>query len=382
MKIIVAPDSFKGTLRATQVCDIWRNALKRHLPATEVVCIPMSDGGEGALEAATATQGAELRQIQTCDALGRPIAARFALLEGGSTAFVETAQACGLELLADNEKDALHATSYGAGRLIAEALRTGARHLYIGIGGSAMVDGGSGMLEALGARLLKADGTPISRGGIGLQDLAVIDISGLMPELNGAFLEVASDVTNPLTGPLGTATVFGPQKGASPEQVTILESAMIHYGDCAVRCGLVERYNEPGDGAAGGLGFALRGFLHAQIRPGARLISQMVHLPEHLSHADLLITGEGRSDAQTLGGKLPAVLAEMAAHSGVPALLCSGAVEDCEKLRSQFTAVFSTLHCVQPLSEVLAAAAHNLAVTADAIASLLALKGGENEQVH
>ncbi|MBQ6471920.1 MAG: glycerate kinase [Victivallales bacterium] len=375
MKIIVAPDSFKGTLRATQICEIWREALRRHLPAAEIVCIPMSDGGEGALEAATATQGAELRQIQACDALGRPVTAHFALLEQGRTAFVETAQACGLELLAANEKDALHTTSYGAGQLVAEALRAGARHLYIGIGGSAMVDGGSGLLEALGARLLKANGTPIARGGIGLRDLAAIDVSGLMPELRGTVIEVASDVTNPLTGALGAATVFAPQKGASPEQVALLESALVHYGECAVRSGLADRCNAPGDGAAGGLGFALRVFLRAQIRSGARLVAQMTHLPEHLSDASLLITGEGRSDAQTLGGKLPAVLAELAAENGVPALLCSGAVEDCEALRGKFAAVFSTLHSVQPLPEVLAKAAHNLAVTADAIAALLAFRG-------
>ena len=377
MKIIVAPDSFKGTLRATQVCDLWKQALRRHLPAAEIVCIPMSDGGEGALEAATATQGAELRKIQTSDALGRTITAHFALLEGGSAAFVETAQACGLELLTLDERDALHATSYGAGQLIAEALRAGARHLYVGIGGSAMVDGGAGLLEALGARFLKADGTPIARGGIGLLDLTAIDVSGLMPELRESAIEVASDVTNPLTGPLGAATVFGPQKGASPEQVTILEAALDHYGKCAVQSGLVDRYNEPGDGAAGGLGFALRGFLHAKIRSGAKLIAHMAHLPEQLSGAHLLITGEGRSDAQTLGGKLPAVLAELAAESGVPALLCSGAVEDCEQLRGKFMAVFSTLHSVQPLPKVLAAAEHNLAITADAIAALLAIKGGK-----
>ena len=377
MKIIIAPDSFKGTLRAVEVCRIWKQAFAEACPTAELVCLPMSDGGEGSLQSVEFSTHAKLVSCEVADPLSRPVTASFALFEDGQSAFVESAAACGIELLKPEEKNPMKTTSYGVGQLIGEALNAGARKITVAIGGSAMVDGGVGMLQALGFRLLDAQGKPLPRGGGALKALAAIDASQANPLLREATFTIASDVTNPLTGPTGTATVFGPQKGATPEMVQELEAGIVHFAEVVISSGVAGDCMHPGDGAAGGLGFALRAFLHAKTESGATLIARLVHLEEHLRGADYLITGEGRTDEQTLFGKLPAVVAELAAKHSVPAILCSGAVEDTVKLRSRFVAVFSTLQSVQPLEQVLACAEQNLHATAYSIASLLSSKGGK-----
>ena len=377
MKIVIAPDSFKGTLRAVEVCRIWKQAFAEACPAAELVCLPMSDGGEGALQSVEFSTHAKLVPCEVADPLSRPVMASFALFEDGQSAFVESAAACGIELLKPEEKNPMKTTSYGVGQLIGEALNAGARKITVAIGGSAMVDGGVGMLQALGFRLLDAQGKPLPRGGGALKVLAAIDATQANSLLREATFTIASDVTNPLTGPTGTATVFAPQKGATPEMVQELEAGIVHFAEVVISSGFAADCTHPGDGAAGGLGFALRTFLHAKTESGATLIARLVHLEEHLQGADYLITGEGRTDEQTLFGKLPTVVAEFATKHGVPAILCSGAVEDAAKLRSKFTAVFSTLQSVQPLEQVLACAEQNLHATAYSIASLLSSKGGK-----
>lgn len=377
MKIVIAPDSFKGTLRAVEVCRIWKQAFEEACPTAELVCLPMADGGEGSLQSMEFSTHAQLVSREVEDPLSRPVQAAFALFDGGESAFVETAAACGIELLKPEERNPMKATSYGAGQLIAEALKAGSKSITVAIGGSATVDGGLGMLQALGFKLLDVQGKPLPRGGCALNALATIDASQANPLLREASITIASDVTNPLLGPTGAATVFGPQKGATPAMVTELEAGLAHFAEVAISSGFAGDCTHPGDGAAGGLGFALRAFLHARTESGATLIARLVHLEEHLQGADFLITGEGRTDEQTLYGKLPAVVAELAARHGVPAILCSGAVEDAEKLRSRFAAVFSTLQSVQPLEQVLTCAKQNLYATAHSIASLLSQKGGE-----
>ncbi len=377
MKVVIAPDSFKGTLRAIEVCRIWKQAFAEVCPSAELVCLPMSDGGEGALQSVEFSTHAKLMSCEVANPLLRPVMASFALFDDGQSAFIESAAACGIELLKPEEKDPMKTTSYGVGQLIAEALKAGARKITVAIGGSAMVDGGVGMLQALGFKFLDAQGQPLPRGGGALKALSTIDASQANPLLREATFTIASDVTNPLTGPTGTATIFGPQKGATPEMVQELETGIVHFAELVISSGFAADCTHPGDGAAGGLGFALRVFLNAKMESGATLIARLVHLEEHLQGADYLITGEGKTDEQTLFGKLPAVVAEFSAKHSVPAILCSGAVEDAEKLRSRFAAVFSTLQSVEPLEEVLAGAEQNLHATARSIASLLSSKGGK-----
>ena len=377
MKVVIAPDSFKGTLRAVEVCRIWKQAFAEACPSADLVCLPMSDGGEGALQSVEFSTHAKLMSCEVADPLSRPVMASYALFDDGQSAFIESAAACGIELLKPEEKNPMKTTSYGVGQLIGEALKAGARKITVAIGGSAMVDGGVGMLQALGFKFLDAQGQPLPRGGGALKALSTIDTSQVNPLLREATFTIASDVTNPLTGPTGTATVFAPQKGATPEMVQELESGIVHFAEVVISSDIASDCTHPGDGAAGGLGFALRVFLNAKMESGATLIARLVHLEEHLQGADYLITGEGKTDEQTLFGKLPAVVAEFAAKHGVPAILCSGAVEDTEKLRSRFAAVFSTLQSVQPLEQVLACAEQNLYATAYSIASLLSSKEGK-----
>lgn len=349
MKIVVAPDSYKGTLSAAEVCGIWREALLSAMPEAEVLCVPMSDGGDGALEAVSASTHAERRTVEAEDALGRPVHAQYALFNDGQSAFVETAAACGLVLLRPTERNPMRASSRGAGQLIAAALASGAQDVSIGIGGSATVDGGAGLLQALGVRLLDRNGTELPPGAEALASLESIDSTNMNPAVRRATIFIASDVTNPLLGPNGAAAIFAAQKGATPEMIPHLEYALAHFAKVAIAAGIANDCAHPGDGAAGGMGFALRTFLGAHTCSGARRIAALAHIPEHLRGADLLITGEGRSDSQTLNGKLPAVMAELASEAGVPALLCSGAVEDDKALAPHFAAVFSTLRAVREI---------------------------------
>ncbi|MBO4513966.1 MAG: glycerate kinase [Victivallales bacterium] len=368
-KIVIAPDSFKGTLRATQVCNIWRRAFQNVCPEVELVCLPMADGGEGSLEAVLAATGAKSIEQKVGDPLGRTVSAHWALLPDGS-AFIEAAEANGIERITAQERNPLVATTYGVGQLINAALGKGAKRITIGIGGSATVDGGAGMLQALGYRLLDENGSDIAPGGAGLAKVKSV-IPAKLPDFE---LNIACDVVNPLLGELGTCHVFAPQKGATPEMVETLEQYMRNYADVMISSGVASACDVPGDGAAGGLGFALRGVLGGKMHSGARLIAGIVHLREHLNGASLLITGEGCSDEQTLYGKLPAVVAEIASEADVPAILCSGAINDeHDALRKRFKAVFGTLAKPVSLQEALDNAEDNLYRTACSIAAILTI---------
>ena len=366
-KVVIAPDSFKGTLRATEVCRVWRSAFEYAYPEAELVCLPMADGGEGSLEAVLCATGAERIEAIVSDPLGREVKAHWALLPGNA-AFIEAAEANGLERISAEERNPMVTTTYGVGQLMLDALGRGVRNITIAIGGSATVDGGAGMLQALGYRLLDSNGTDICPGGASLASLKSV----IAPELPVFRLAVASDVVNPLLGEQGSAKVFGPQKGATSEMVEVLEDGMRNYSDVMIASGLADSRDCPGDGAAGGLGFALRAVLGGSISSGARLIADVVRLERHLEGADLLITGEGCSDSQTLFGKLPSVVAELAARHGVPTILCSGAVRDGDNaLGNRFKAVFSTVMKADSLQSVLEHAEDNLYRTACSIAAVL-----------
>lgn len=316
MKIVVAPDSYKGNMRSATVCNIIKEAILLELPDAEVLTFPMADGGEGTVESVVAATGGVFRIVEVFGPLGDPIEAQYGLLPDG-TAIMEMAAASGIELVAEDRLNPMLATTYGTGQIVKHLLQEGYTSIVMGIGGSATVDGGIGMARALGYRFLDVNEDETHE----LMQICSIDASNRFPGLKNASIRVASDVTNPLIGPNGAATVFGPQKGATPDMVKELDAGLANLWKLAGVEGA------PGDGAAGGLGYGLRAFCNAQIVSGAKLIAETVGLPAALESADLLVTGEGRTDGQTASGKLCSVLAEMAREKRVKTLLLSGALQ-------------------------------------------------------
>ncbi|MDQ2138852.1 glycerate kinase [Alcaligenaceae bacterium B3P038] len=325
MKIVIAPDSFKESLSAMEAAQAMARGVRQALPDAEIVCVPMGDGGEGTVDAVLdATQG-EWRTTQTTDALGRRIAARWGWLPD-CTAFIEMAAAAGLEHVAPEDRDIGRASTFGVGETILAALDAGAQRIVIGLGGSATNDGGAGMLQALGVTLRDAAGVDLVPGGAALADLASIDTTHLDARLMTVRVEAATDVDNPLCGESGASAIFGPQKGATPQDVLALDAALAHFAAvCADKLGR-DVSGEPGTGAAGGTGFALQAFVQAQFRPGIELVAELTGLAATVADADLVFTGEGRMDAQTLRGKTPAGVARVAQQAGVPVVAIAGSL--------------------------------------------------------
>ena len=324
MKIVIAPDSFKDSLDAAGVARAIAQGLAGVLPQAELIECPMADGGEGTMDAILAATTGELRRETVRGPLGEPVEAGWGWLPETRTAIIEMAQASGLQLLATEQRDACRSSTWGTGQLIAAALDAGAKRIVLAIGGSATNDGGSGMLRALGLRLLDAEGQALEEGGLALSRLATLDASRLDARLAEVQVEVAADVDNPLCGPHGASAIFGPQKGASPEQVAALDQALGHFADHSAQA-LGEDVREfPGCGAAGGMGFAARAFMGARFRPGVEVVAELVGLDELVQGADLVITGEGRFDAQTLRGKTPLGVARVAKRHGAPVVVIAG----------------------------------------------------------
>jgi len=329
LRILVAPDSFGGALDSVAVARAISAGWLRARPEDTVVQAPMADGGEGTLAAVAAALGdrAVRRTVAAHDALGRPISADYLLLDDGRVAFVEMAAASGLAQLTVEERtpaSARLASTRGTGELLRSALDAGVSRVILGLGGSATNDGGSGMLAALGARFLDLAGGEVKPGGAALAELIVIDPSGLDPRLARVEFVVASDVTNPLTGPAGAAATYGPQKGADRAAVADLDAALGIYG-AAIEAATGRQVAElPGAGAAGGTGAALLGFTNATLRPGVEVVAEMAGLDAALGEADLVITGEGRADEQTLAGKAAMGVALLAGKRGIPAVLLCG----------------------------------------------------------
>lgn len=328
MKIVIAPDSFKDSLSAEGVAEAIGRGLAEIWPQAQLVKCPMADGGEGTMEAIVAACHGELRQQQVQGPLGEPVLAGWGWLAESHTAIIEMAQASGLQLLAVGQRDACCSSTYGTGQLIGAALDAGARRIILAIGGSATNDAGSGMLRALGLQLFDAQGQALAEGGLALAELARLDASALDPRLTEVRLEVAADVDNPLCGSNGASAIFGPQKGASPEQVQALDQALGHFADhCAELLGEDVR-DFPGCGAAGGMGFAAKAFMQAAFRPGIEVVAELAGLEQAVLGADLVITGEGRFDAQTLRGKTPFGVAHIARRHGVPVVVIAGTLGD------------------------------------------------------
>ncbi|UVL53874.1 glycerate kinase [Pseudomonas sp. B21-035] len=324
MKIVIAPDSFKDSLSAEGVADAIAAGIALVLPQAQRVKCPMADGGEGTMAAIVAACAGELRSLRVRGPLGEPVDAGWGWLADSHTAIIEMATASGLQLLTLAQRDACRSSTFGTGQLIAAALDAGARRIILAIGGSATNDAGSGMLRALGLQLFDAENQPLAEGGLALAQLARIDASALDRRLREVQLEVAADVDNPLCGSNGASAIFGPQKGASPEQVRALDQALGHFADhCGQLLGTDVR-DFPGSGAAGGMGFAAKAFMQAAFRPGIEVVAELAGLEAAVQGADLVITGEGRFDAQTLRGKTPFGVARVAQRHGVPVVVIAG----------------------------------------------------------
>ncbi|BBN55485.1 glycerate kinase [Pseudomonas chlororaphis subsp. aurantiaca] len=324
MKIIIAPDSFKDSLSASGVASAIADGLARVWPDAQLIQRPMADGGEGTVESILDACEGQLRTTRVQGPLGAPVDARWGWLPQSQTAIIEMAEASGLQLVPPGQRDACTSSTLGTGELIRAALDAGARRVILAIGGSATNDAGSGALQALGVRLLDGDGQALPLGGLALARVARVDLSNLDPRLAEVRFEIAADVDNALCGPHGASVIFGPQKGASPQQVEQLDRALGQFADQAARVLDKDVRDEPGSGAAGGLGFAAKAFLGARFRPGVEVVAELVGLAEAVQGADLVITGEGRFDAQTLRGKTPFGVARIAKQHNVPVIVIAG----------------------------------------------------------
>ena len=328
LKVVIAPDSFKGSLTARQVCQSAEEGLRRVWPEAEVVSVPMADGGEGTVQSLVDATSGRIVNIDVTGPLGEQVPAFFGVLGDGVTAVIEMAAASGLPLVPASRRNPLVATTRGTGELIVSALDMGCRRFLIGIGGSATNDGGAGMAQALGVKLLDARGAGIGPGGAEHARLASIDMSGLDRRAGESEFVVACDVDNPLTGPCGASRVYGPQKGATPEMVDALDEALASFAGVVSRDLGMDIDSIPGAGAAGGLGAGLMAFLGASLRRGIEIVTETVNLRDKMADAALVITGEGRTDFQTLFGKTPMGVAKVAKSLKIPVVVVSGSVAD------------------------------------------------------
>lgn len=322
MKILVAPDSFKGSLSSKEVLKAISEGIRRAIDA-EIEGLPIADGGEGTVDALITSLGGKIIDVDVLGPLGNVVKGYFGVLNDG-TAVIEMAASSGLNLVPNDMRNPLITTTYGVGQLIKEALDKGCRKFIIGLGGSATNDGGAGMIQALGVKLLDEDGKDIPYGGGNLHKLKKVDISSIDKRVYESIFIVASDVTNPLCGENGASYVYGPQKGATPEMVEILDDNLRHYASVVKETLGKDFLDVPGAGAAGGLGFSLMAFLNAKIRSGIDIVMEASNIDEKIKSCDIIITGEGNTDFQTAYGKAPAGIARIAKKYGKPVVILSG----------------------------------------------------------
>ena len=372
MRIVIAPDSFKECLAAEQVASAIARGWRQAAPEDQITEVPLADGGEGTTVALTEARKGELHEVTVTGPLGQPVTARYGLVNDGETAIVEVAEGSGLHCVPANERNAMAASSRGTGELLLAALAHRPKTLIMGLGGSATTDGGVGILQALGARLLDARGQDITAGGTGLEQLASVDLKPAIDRLSGVRLVVACDVNNPLLGPNGAAAVFGPQKGANAQQVVQLDANLGHFAALVQQQGF-DIASFPGSGAAGGIGGMVAGILGAQLRPGIELVMETVELESHVKGADLVITAEGAIDAQSAYGKTPAGVAGLASKYGVPVVGLAGKLgaELGELHQLGLTAAFSITPAPMDLQQAYQQAEANLEQSAEQLARLL-----------
>jgi glycerate kinase len=329
VRVVVGPDKFKGTLTASEAARAIARGWREADPQAEVEEVPIADGGEGTLEALVAALDGRTEEVSVTGPLGEPVRAEYGLAETphGLLAIVEMARASGLALVPEDRRDPLRATTYGTGELMRAACRHRPRRLLVCVGGSATNDAGAGMAQAVGVRLVDEEGHDVPPGGAALERLARIDVSGLDPAIREVDIVVATDVRNPLIGPQGASVTYGPQKGADPEDVALLDRALGHFAAVVHRDLGLDLRQQPGAGAAGGLGAGLVAFAGARLRPGFEVVAEILGLPERLDAADVAVTGEGRYDRQTEFGKAPAGFLRMARGEGCRTVLIAGRVE-------------------------------------------------------
>lgn len=378
MKIVIAPDSFKESLTALAVASEIEAGFRDIYPHAEYRKLPMADGGEGTVQAMIDASGGKRIALRVTGPLGDQVSAFYGLMGDGQTAVIEMAAASGLELVLPSQRNPLRTTSFGTGQLIVNALNAGARRFVLGVGGSATNDGGAGMLQALGGRLLDANGADLAPGGGALNMLDRIDLSGLDARIQDCVFEVACDVDNPLVGPRGASAVFGPQKGATPEMVARLDDNLRHYAGVIARDlgrEVAEVADVPGAGAGGGIGAAMLVFLGGRLRPGSEIVADAVGLDAAVADADLVITGEGRVDGQTVNGKTPVGVARVAKRHGKPVIAIGGSLgaNAAAVHEHGIDAVFGSVSRPCTVDEALAAAAVNVRNAARNIAAAIRL---------
>ncbi|WBM71478.1 glycerate kinase [Buttiauxella sp. WJP83] len=375
MKIIIAPDSYKESLSALEVATQIEAGFREVFPNACYVKLPVADGGEGTVDAMVAATDGDIIEVEVTGPLGEPVQAFYGISGDKQQAFIEMAAASGLEQVPPELRNPLKTTSWGTGELIRYALDSGVKSILIGIGGSATNDGGIGMVQALGARLLDSDGEALGLGGGEVARLASIDISGLDARLKTCRIDVACDVDTVLTGKEGASAVFGPQKGATPEMVNELDRALEHYAKMIARDLNINVLELSGGGAAGGMGAALYAFCGAELRPGIEIITRALKLDELVRDADLVITGEGRIDSQSIHGKVPIGVAKVAKRYNIPVIGIAGSLTpDVGVVHEHgLDAVFSVLHRICTLEEALENAGDNLRMASRNIAATIAV---------
>lgn len=375
MKIVIAPDSFKESLTAMAVANEIEAGFREIFPDAEYRKLPVADGGEGTVQAMIDASGGKLVALKVSGPLGEPVAAFYGLMGDGQTAVIEMAAASGLELVAPSQRNPLRTTSYGTGQLIRHALDAGARRFVLGIGGSATNDGGAGMLQALGVRLIDATGADLAPGGGALNMLDRIDLSGIDARIKDCTFDVACDVNNPLVGPQGASAIFGPQKGATPEMVARLDDNLRRYAQIITRDLGHDVADVPGAGAGGGIGVGMMVFLGGRLRPGSEIVTDAVGLDAAVADADLVLTGEGRIDGQTIQGKTPVGVARVAQRHGKPVIAIGGSLGNGAAAvhAHGIAAVFGSVSRPCTVEEALANAAANVRGAARNIAATLRL---------
>ncbi|MGG7872048.1 glycerate 2-kinase [Klebsiella aerogenes] len=375
MKIVIAPDSYKESLSASEVAQAIEKGFREIFPDAQYVSVPLADGGEGTVEAMiAATQGTAHTALVT-GPLGEKVNARWGMSGDGTTAFIEMAAASGLALVPPEKRNPLITTSRGTGELILQALEHGATSIIIGIGGSATNDGGAGMMQALGAKLCDANGSDIGNGGGSLNCLNSIDVSSMDPRLKHCAIRVACDVTNPLIGEQGASRIFGPQKGATEALIDELDNNLAHYASVIKKSLRVEVKDVPGAGAAGGMGAALMAFLGAELRSGIEIVTTALNLEEHIHDCTLVVTGEGRLDSQSINGKVPIGVAKVAKKYHKPVIGIAGSLTRDVGVVHQYgiDAVFSVLTSIGSLEEAFRGAFDNIYRASRNIAATLAI---------
>lgn len=373
MKILIAPDSFKESVEALDVCHAIQAGFRQVFPDADYKLLPMADGGEGTSAVLSYVLGGRWKEVVVNDPLMRPIRAKYLLLPE-ATAVIEVAQACGLHLLTVAERNPVIASSYGVGELIADALNEGAKRIIIGLGGSATNDAGLGMLTALGMTFYDANDDTLAQGGGALANLQRLDAAGFHASVFDTVFEVACDVTNPLCGELGASAVFGPQKGASLQQVKDLDKALNHFATLCEQQGYKNDKEIAGAGAAGGLGYALMSFCQAELKSGFDTIAEIMSLAQYINDADLVITGEGKLDAQTAMGKVAGGISQIAKLSHTPVIAICGSVDGLKSAQtSQFDVIVPSIQKLDSLDNVFKNAYNNIEITATNIAATIKL---------